>query len=59
MSLIVLAVNSSDDLFYCFMCIVWSIGFKKKNEEKISKPKRKKSAGFQSKINSSAESVKR
>ena len=57
-SLIVLAVNSSDDLFYRFMCIVWSIGFKKKKVKK-KWASQKKVSWVSSKIDSSAESVKR
>ncbi|KAI8326663.1 hypothetical protein EDC96DRAFT_570091 [Choanephora cucurbitarum] len=44
-SLIVLTVCSFDDLFYCFMCIVWSIGLKRKKIE-VDQAKKKDPARF-------------
>ena len=50
-SLLVLTVYSSDGLFYCFICIVWFIGFRrKKKREKMTKPGKKIQLGFKAKL---------
>ncbi|KAI8326701.1 hypothetical protein EDC96DRAFT_550156 [Choanephora cucurbitarum] len=41
--------GSSDDLFYCFMCIVWSVGFKKKKGKRPSQ-RRKTQLDFEAKL---------